>query len=444
MDFTNLRAAYITLGCKLNYSETSTIRRSLEDKGVATVDEKEEADIFIINTCSVTDVAERKGRQLLRKIVKHHPDAFVVVVGCYAQLHAKELVEMEGVDLVLGAKDKFKVAQYLEEIDKQPTHDVIGGTIGAAIQSRQPHSCDVFSLSDFDLSCSFGDRTRSFLKIQDGCDYFCSYCTIPFARGRSRSATIRQVLDAAKEIVRRDVKEIILTGVNTGDFGRNSSETFLDLLRALDDIEEVARIRISSIEPNLLTDDIISFVAKSERFMPHFHIPLQSGSNKVLKLMKRRYTRELFTDKITTINAVCPDAFIGVDIIAGMRGETTSCFDDSLHLVENLTISQLHVFPYSERQGTEALEIKGVVSQAEKHRRVEVLRSISESKLKSFYQRFEGQTRHVLFEGTSESSKQKQATISGFTDNYIRVTVPYSLELTNHIVPVLLTKECTS
>ena len=301
------KAAYITLGCKLNFSETSTIRHSLENAGVTTVDEKQGADIFIINTCSVTDVAERKGRQIIRKIIHHNPDAYIVVVGCYAQLRAKELMQIEGVNLVLGAQDKFKVEEYLRFCDER--------------QKQEPHSCDIFKLGDFDLACSFGDRTRCFLKIQDGCDYFCSYCTIPFARGKSRSATISQVVDTARSVADKGIKEIILTGVNTGDFGKGSEETFSDLIQALDKVEEINRFRISSIEPNLLTDEIIRFVATSSRFMPHFHIPLQSGSNDVLHLMKRRYTRELFAEKVRTIKTLIPDAFIGVDVIAGMRGE---------------------------------------------------------------------------------------------------------------------------
>lgn len=415
-------AAYITLGCKLNFSETSTIRHSLEKAGVATVDEKKGADIFIINTCSVTDVAERKGRQLIRKIIHHHPGAYIVVVGCYAQLRAKELMQIEGVNLVLGANEKFKVEEYLRYYDEQ--------------QKQEPHSCDIFKLGNFDLACSFGDRTRCFLKIQDGCDYFCSYCTIPFARGKSRSATISQVVETARSVADKGMKEIILTGVNTGDFGRGSSETFLDLLHALDKVEEISRFRISSIEPNLLTDEIIHFVAGSSRFMPHFHIPLQSGNNEILQLMKRRYTRELFAQKINTIKSLLPDAFIGVDVIAGMRGETESHFEDAFSFISQLDISRLHVFPYSERQGTKALEIKETVSQAEKHRRVEILLHLSEEKLNRFYNHFTGKTRNVLFEDNNSNG-----IIGGFTDNYIRIEKPFDPLLTNQIVPVTITPE---
>lgn len=416
------KAAYVTLGCKLNFSETSTIRHSLENAGVTTVDEKQGADIFIINTCSVTDVAERKGRQTIRKIIHHNPDACIVVVGCYAQLRANELMQIEGVDLVLGAQDKFKVEEHLRCYEKR--------------QKREPHSCDIFKLGNFDLACSFGDRTRCFLKIQDGCDYFCSYCTIPFARGKSRSATISQVVDTARSMADKGIKEIILTGVNTGDFGRGREETFFDLIRALDKVEEISRFRISSIEPNLLTDEIIRFVASSTRFMPHFHIPLQSGSNEVLHLMKRRYTREAFEEKIRTVKTLIPDAFIGVDVIAGMRGENEHHFEDALNFISRLDISRLHVFPYSERKGTKALEIKEVVPPEEKRRRVETLLKVSEEKLHGFYHRFVGQTRNVLFEDNGADNR-----MGGFTDNYIRIEVPFNPAWANRIRPVTITPD---
>lgn len=416
------KAAYVTLGCKLNFSETSTIRHSLEKAGVMTVDEKQGADIFIVNTCSVTDVAERKGRQIIRKIIHHNPDACVVVVGCYAQLRAQELMQIEGVGLVLGAQDKFKVEEYLRSWDER--------------QKQEPHPCDVFKLGNFDLACSFGDRTRCFLKIQDGCDYFCSYCTIPFARGKSRSATINQVVSTARSVAGKGIKEIILTGVNTGDFGRGSGETFFDLLQALDKVEEISRFRISSIEPNLLTDEIIRFVAASSRFMPHFHIPLQSGSNEVLHLMKRRYTRELFAEKVRTIKTLLPDAFIGVDVIAGMRGENEHHFEDALNFISRLDVSRLHVFPYSERQGTKALEIRETVSPEEKHRRVEALLRLSEQKLHDFYHRFIGQTRNVLFEDNNSNGR-----MGGFTDNYIRIEVPFTPAWANQIRPVTITPD---
>lgn len=416
MDIEGKRIAYVTLGCKLNFSETSTVRHQLEQAGATTVDEKEGADIFIVNTCSVTDMAEKKGRQLIRKITHHHPTAFVVVIGCYAQLRAQELMAIPGVSLVLNAKDKLHVAQILRQ---------------AEWQSRcEPHSCDVFKLDAFDLAYSYGDRTRCFLKIQDGCDYFCSYCTIPFARGRSRSATTKQVTEAAQDAARRGIREIILTGVNTGDFGRGHGESFLELLQTLDNLNDIDRFRISSVEPNLLTDEIIRFVSQSRRFMPHFHIPLQSGSNEVLRLMRRRYERELFAEKVQRIKSLIPDAFIGVDVIAGMRGETEAAFDDTCRFIDSLDISRLHVFPYSERSGTKALEIPLIVPQPEKHRRVDVLLEISDKKLRRFYASHEGQIRPVLFE-----DDETNGIMGGFTDNYIRVEIPYEPALANRIVP---------
>ena len=419
MNIAGKRVAYVTLGCKLNFSETSTIKHSLEQAGAVTAGEKEGADIFVINTCSVTDIAEKKGRQLIRKIVHRNPGAYIVVVGCYAQLRAREIMAIEGVNLVLGARDKFNVAHYLTHLEEQ--------------EKQEPHSCDIFKVGNFDLAYSYGDRTHSFLKIQDGCDYFCTYCTIPFARGRSRSATIRAVLDAARDAAARGIREIILTGVNTGDFGRGTGETFFQLLQALDEVEEVERFRVSSIEPNLLTDEIIRFVASSRRFMPHFHVPLQSGSNEVLHLMKRRYDRELFAAKVREIKTLRPDAFIGVDVIAGARGETPEAFEDAREFIAGLDVSQLHVFPYSERAGTKALEIPYIVSQAEKHRRVNVLLDISEQKLRSFYTAHENETRPVLFEDS-----ETDGSICGFTDNYIRVELPYDRTLANRIVPVKL------
>ncbi len=422
MIFEGKKAAYMTLGCKLNFSETSTIRRSLEEAGVTTVTEKEDADIFVINTCSVTDVAERKGRQMIRKIVHHHPQAYIVVVGCYAQLRAKELMQIEGVNLVLGAGEKFKVEEYLRYAEER--------------QKQESRSCDVFKLGHFDLAYSFGDRTRCFLKIQDGCDYFCTYCTIPFARGRSRSATIEQVVDAVRLVAKKGIKEVILTGVNTGDFGRGNNENFLALLETLDRMTGISRFRVSSIEPNLLTDDVIRFIVSSRRFMPHFHIPLQSGSNEVLHLMKRRYSRELFAEKVDLIRHFCPDAFIGVDVIAGMRGETVEYFEETRQFIDGLAISRLHVFPYSERSGTKALDIPGVVNPREKHKRVEALLKISDRKLHEFYSQFEGQTREVLFE-----ESQVNGQICGFTDNYIRIGLPYDSAKVNQIQAVRLSKE---
>lgn len=414
MDITGKKVAYMTLGCKLNFSETSTIKHSLENAGTQTVGEKEEADIFVINTCSVTDMAEKKGRQLIRKIIHHHPQAYIVVVGCYAQLRAKEIMAIEGVNLVLGANEKFNVEHYLKHLTN--------------LKQAAPHSCDVFQLDHFDLAYSFGDRTRCFLKIQDGCDYFCTYCTIPYARGKSRSASIEEVRQAIREVASRGIQEVILTGVNTGDFGKGQDTNLLTLLKQLDQTDDIERYRISSIEPNLLTDEMIEFVATSRHFMPHFHLPLQSGSNAVLKLMRRRYTRELFAMKVNTIKSLIPDAFIGVDVIAGMRGETEAYFKDSRDFIETLPVSRLHVFPYSERQGTKALEIPFPVSQPEKHRRVTELLRISDEKLNRFHQQCIGQTRPVLFEDTKTGPH-----ICGFTDNYIKVQLPYDKTLANHI-----------
>ncbi len=423
MDLAGKKVAYITLGCKLNFSETSTIRHSLEDAGTRTVEEKEGADIFVVNTCSVTDMAEKKGRQLIRKLVHHNPGAYIVVVGCYAQLRAKEILSIEGVNLVLGANEKFNVRHYLQHLE--------------ATERSEPHSCDVFRLSTFDPAYSFGDRTRCFLKIQDGCDYFCTYCTIPFARGRSRSASVTQVVEAVQEVSAKGIREVILTGVNTGDFGRHSGDDLLSLIKTLDKMDEIERYRISSIEPNLLTEEIIGFVAGSRHFMPHFHIPLQSGNNEVLRLMHRKYTREAFAAKIDSIRKIIPDAFIGVDTIVGMRGETEEYFRDARQFIEELDISQLHVFPYSERQGTKALEIPLVVPPEEKHRRVNELIAISSRKLHQFYHRFEGQNRPVLFEDHKTGNH-----ISGFTDNYIKILKPYQPSLANQIVSVKLTGEC--
>lgn len=416
------KVAYITLGCKLNFSETSTIKHSLEEAGTQTVGEKDGADIFVINTCSVTDMAEKKGRQLIRKIGHRNPGAYIVVVGCYAQLRSKEIMAIEGVNLVLGAQDKFNVEHYLKHNQEQ--------------QATEPHSCDIFKIANFDLAYSFGDRTRCFLKIQDGCDYFCTYCTIPFARGISRSASVKQITETVRTVAGKGIKEIILTGVNTGDFGRGTDETFLQLLRTLDQMEEIERFRISSIEPNLLTDEIIEFVAGSKRFMPHFHVPLQSGSNEILKLMKRRYDRESFAAKIATIRKFRPDAFIGVDTIVGMRGETENFFEDACTFIEGLDISRLHVFPYSEREGTKALEIPYTVSAEDKHRRVNALLDISDRKLHDFYHRFEGETRNVLFE-----DNKVNGSIHGFTDNYIRIELPFNTNLINQIIPVKLAPE---
>ncbi|MDR0545235.1 MAG: tRNA (N(6)-L-threonylcarbamoyladenosine(37)-C(2))-methylthiotransferase MtaB [Odoribacteraceae bacterium] len=413
MELQGKRVAYITLGCKLNFSETSTIRRALEQAGTLTAGEEEEAEIVVINTCSVTDMAERKGRQTIRKIARRLPGARIVVVGCYAQLRGEELRAIEGVHLVLGADEKFAVVDRLRA----------DGETRAACPPLPDR---------FDPACSYGDRTRGFLKIQDGCDYHCSYCAIPGARGKSRSASIEQVLEAAREVAGRGVKEIILTGVNTGDFGRRSGESFLELLQALDRMEGGAeRYRVSSIEPNLLTTEIIDFVASSRRFMPHFHLPLQSGSDAVLALMGRRYARDLFAERVARVLERLPDAFIGADVIAGARGETGERFEESFRFIAGLEVARLHVFPYSERAGTRALEIPHAVAPGERRRRAEALLALSDEKIAAFYRRFEGQTRPVLFEESEGEAR-------GFTDNYIRVALPRDPSLANRIVPVRL------
>lgn len=416
MNIEGKKVSYITLGCKLNFSETSTIRHSLEAEGTISVDGESDADIYVINTCSVTNVAEKKGRNLIRKIASQNPGSYIVVVGCYAQLRAKEILNIEGVSAVLGAAEKFNVADYIK--------------FNNDFNNREPHSCDVFGVKKFDLACSYGDRTRSFLKIQDGCNYFCSYCTIPYARGNSRSASIKDVLNTVETLSKKGIKEVILTGVNTGDFG-NNKETFFDLVKALDNSDTVERFRISSIEPNLLTEEIIAFTSQSKCFMPHFHIPLQSGSDDVLRLMRRKYDTDLFANRVELIKKYSPDAFIGVDIIAGMKGETDEFFNQSYNFVKSLDISQLHVFPYSERSGTLAMKIPHNVSQEDKKLRVAKLISLSDEKKEQFYNKHIGTKRKVLFEDSKVGKY-----ILGFTDNYIRVSHPYEKKLANRIIDV--------
>ena len=415
------RVNFHTLGCKLNFSESSTLAREFERGGFVRVAPTAEADICVINSCSVTEHADKKCRNLIRKLHRRNPEAIIAVTGCYAQLKPQEIAAIEGVDIVLSNNDKGALFKRVVELSGK----------GRA----QVYSCETDSLTSFFAAFSSGDRTRAFLKVQDGCDYCCSYCTIHYARGSSRNMPVADLVAEARQIAAGGQKEIVLTGVNTGDFGRTTGERFIDLLRALNEVEGIERYRISSIEPNLLTDEIIEFVATSKRFMPHFHIPLQSGSDEVLKLMHRRYDRELFAGKIRTIRHLLPDAFIGVDVIAGMRGETEACFEDALRFIETLDISRLHVFPYSERQGTKALDIPLTVPQEEKHRRVNRLISVSQKKLTAFYHRFEGETRPVLF----EDNKIGQY-ICGFTDNYIKVKLPYDAGLANRIIPIRLEK----
>ena len=418
--FQNKTAAYYTLGCKLNFAETSTIGKTLEAHGIRKARPGEKADICVINTCSVTELADKKCRQTIRRIARQHPQAFIVVTGCYAQLKPDEIAHIPDVDLILGAEQKLDILQYLGDLHKRQE---VGEVITTPTRD----------IRKFSPSCSRGDRTRYFLKVQDGCDYFCTYCTIPFARGRSRSGTIEQLTAQAREVAAAGGKEIVITGVNIGDFGKQTGETFLDLIRSLDQVEGIAHYRISSIEPNLLTDEIIAFVAQSQRFAPHFHIPLQSGSDTVLKLMHRHYDTALFAHKIETIRRLIPDAFIGVDLITGVRGETEELFEESRRFVEGLDISQLHVFTYSERPGTQALKIEPVVPIPERHERCRRMLEISERKLHDFYTRFQGTTRPVLFE-----QPRKGAPMHGFTDNYIRVEMPYRKEWVNTCRPVRL------
>ncbi|KAA6331339.1 Threonylcarbamoyladenosine tRNA methylthiotransferase MtaB [termite gut metagenome] len=418
-EFQDKTAVYYTLGCKLNFSETSTIGKTLLELGVRTARKGEKADICIINTCSVTETADKKCRQTIHRLVKQHPDAFVVVTGCYAQLKPEHVAQIEGVDVVLGAEQKKELQKYLGNLQKKGRGEV--------------HSSAVNDISSFTPSCSHGDRTRFFLKVQDGCDYFCSYCTIPLARGRSRNGSIASLVEQARQAAAEGGKEIVLTGVNIGDFGKSTHETFLDLLQALDRVEGIERYRISSIEPNLLTDDVIEFVSRSLRFMPHFHIPLQSGSDAVLKLMRRRYDTALFASKIKKIREIMPDAFIGVDVIAGTRGETGEYFEETYDFIAGLDITQLHVFTYSERPGTQALNIEHRVMPDEKHERTRRLLSLSDEKTKAFYTRHSGKVLPVLLEKSSVSN-----VIHGFTPNYIRVEILNNDIPDNQILPICL------
>lgn len=417
--FQDKKAVYYTLGCKLNFSETSTIGRILQEAGVRTVRKGEKADICVVNTCSVTETADKKCRQAIHRLVKQHPDAFVVVTGCYAQLKPGQVAEIEGVDVVLGAEQKGELLQFLGDLHKKG--------------KGESHTVEMKEIRSFVPSCSRGDRTRYFLKVQDGCDYFCSYCTIPFARGRSRNGKIADLVEQARQVALEGGKEIVITGVNIGDFGKSTGETFFDLVKALDQVEGIERYRISSIEPNLLIDEMIEYVAHSRAFMPHFHIPLQSGSDDVLKLMRRRYDTALFASKIEKIRSVIPDAFIGVDVIVGTRGESDAFFEDAYSFINGLDVTQLHVFSYSERPGTQALKIEHVVKPEVKHLRSQRLLALSEEKTHAFYARHIGQVKTVLLE-----KPKPGALMHGFTDNYIRVEVDESASLDNHLVQVKL------
>ena len=421
MDFSGKKAAFFTLGCKLNFSETSTISRHFEVMGFKRVDFKDKADVYVINSCSVTAESDKKSRNIIRQAIRRNPNALVVVTGCYAQLQADVIEQIAGVDYILGTNAKFRMTDFFDGFRKRENPFVL-------LQSQNKNH-------DYYHAASWGDRTRSFLKVQDGCDYFCTYCTIPFARGRSRSDTIVNTIAKARETVGQGIKEIILTGVNIGDFGKSTKETFIDLLKQLDEVEGLERLRISSVEPNLLTDEIIDFVASSKRIAPHFHLPLQSGSNDVLELMKRKYKRELFAAWVEKIRTVLPHAFIGVDIIAGTNGETESFFLDSYNFIKELAVSQLHAFPYSERPGTKALEIKPVVSVDERKQRTRQLIQLSEKKLRSFYEQNQGQIRPVLFENETNHER-----LHGFTDNYIRVETGFDSRLVNQMKQVKLSE----
>jgi len=417
--FENKKAAYLTLGCKLNFAETSAIGRQLSEVGVRKVRDGETADICVINTCSVTEFADKKCRNAVRKMIKEHPNAFVIVTGCYAQLKPEDIVSIEGVDVVLGAEQKLDVINYLDQLKKKDK--------GSVFTSKTTH------IKSFVPSCSADDRTRYFLKVQDGCDYFCSFCTIPHARGRSRNGSINSLVKQAEEVAQNGGKEIVLTGVNIGDFGKTTGENFFDLVKTLDKVEGIERYRISSIEPNLLTDEIIEFVSQSRRFAPHFHIPLQSGSDAVLKLMKRKYDTALFRHKIEKIKEIMPHAFIGVDVIVGTRGETDEYFEEGLHFLESLDISQLHVFTYSERPNTKALMIDYAVDTKTKHARSKALLDISDNKLKDFYVSQQGLLRKALFEHTIHDNK-----MYGYTENYVKVELPYNENLVNIVKTVQL------
>ena len=401
--FQDKTAAYFTLGCKLNFSETSTFGRMLQEMGVRTVQKGEQADICIINTCSVTEVADHKCRQAIHRLVRENPGAFVVVTGCYAQLEPLTVSRIEGVDLVLGSNEKANLIQFLSENFTNRGNGPI---------YRTEKTTDI---KNFDPSCSRGNRTRYFLKVQDGCDYFCTYCTIPYARGFSRNPTIASLVEQAEQAAREGGKEIVLTGVNIGDFGKTTGEKFIDLVKALDAVEGIRRYRISSLEPDLLSDELIDYCAKSRAFMPHFHIPLQSGSDTVLRLMHRHYDRQLFADKILRIKEVMPDALIGVDVMVGCRGETQECFEETYQFLEALDVTQLHVFPYSERPGTSALKIPYVVDEQQKKIRSKRLLDMSDSKTQAFYARHIGKVEEVLFE-----KAPRGRAMHGFTRNYVR------------------------
>lgn len=421
------KVAFYTLGCKLNFSETSTIARNFVNEGFERVEFEEKADIYVINTCSVTDNADKRFKSIVKSALKKNEEAFVIGVGCYAQLKPEELAAVDGVDLVLGATEKFNVTSYINDLTKNDIGEV--------------HSCEIEDADFYVGSYSIGDRTRAFLKVQDGCDYKCTYCTIPLARGISRSDTLENVLKNAKEISEKGIKEIVLTGVNIGDYGKGEfgnkkhEHTFLELVQALDKVEGINRLRISSIEPNLLKDETIDFVSNSNTFVPHFHIPLQSGSDELLKKMKRRYLRKVYTDRVVKIKEVIPNACIGVDVIVGFPGETDELFLETYNYLTDLDISYLHVFTYSERPNTEAVDMDGVVPKKTRAKRSKMLRGLSVKKRRAFYESQLGNTLTVLFE-----SENKEGYIHGFTENYVKVKAPWNPDLVNTLHTVTLTK----
>ncbi|MBI3239724.1 MAG: tRNA (N(6)-L-threonylcarbamoyladenosine(37)-C(2))-methylthiotransferase MtaB [Flavobacteriia bacterium] len=417
------KVAFYTLGCKLNFSETSTISRLFENAGFAKVDFEETPDILVINTCSVTENADKKCRQLVRRATKINPDVYVAVIGCYAQLKPEEIAEIPGVSLVLGANEKFNIVEHLEERD----------TLASTATVKYDH---IKQTNSFIPSHSMGDRTRSFLKVQDGCDYFCTFCTIPLARGKSRNASVAETLLEAEKIAQTAVKEVVLTGVNIGDFGQGGDENFFQLVKGLDAVEGIDRFRISSIEPNLLTDEIISFtLSEAERFVPHFHIPLQSGSNRLLKAMRRKYLRELYAERVAAIKALRPDCCIGVDVIVGFPGETDEEFMETMDFLKDIEISYLHVFTYSERANTTAIKLGDPVPQAVRKLRSQQLHILSEKKKRAFYEQNIGTQRTVLFEAEEENGM-----MLGFTENYVKVKVPFDASLVNTLQPITLTE----
>ncbi len=421
------KVAFYTLGCKLNFSETSTIARGFEDEGFQRVDFSEMADMYVINTCSVTENADKRFKNIVKQAQKVNPDAFVAAIGCYAQLKPEQLAAVDGVDLVLGATEKFKITDYINDLSKNDFGEI--------------HSCEIEDADFYVGSYAIGDRTRAFLKVQDGCDYKCTYCTIPLALGISRSDTLQNVLDNAAEISAQGIKEIVLTGVNIGDYGKGEfgnkkhEHTFLDLVKALDTVEGIHRLRISSIEPNLLKNETIDFVSKSNTFVPHFHIPLQSGSDAILKLMRRRYLTNLYIDRVAQIRRTMPDACIGVDVIVGFPGETNEHFLETYHFLNELDISYLHVFTYSERDNTVAAEMEGVVPKNVRNKRSKMLRGLSVKKRRAFYESQIGTHRTVLFEG-----ENKEGYIQGFTENYVKVRTPWDPALVNTLCDIRLTE----